>query len=432
MRITTRHAVRTVQTLCIAVTAALVATGCGRSEDSGPGNDAPAKLGAGKAKGTVVMWSMGDPDENLKDLAKKFEQENPDADIKITAVPWDAAHDKLTTAVAGGNTPDMSLVGTTWMAEMAAMNAFQATPASIKSSDFYPGQWDTTKYKNTSYGVPFIADTQAIYYRTDITTKAGIKGALAGDRAGFLKDLKAIQATAGKQNPKLRHASGLVMGFNSWIFWVPMVWQQGGDIYDAKTGKFIFDSPEVAKALEYYASVPKEGLAPTDRSDNVQGFRDGLIAVYQEGAWAGGSFHKDAPELDGKWKTMPVPYSEQPAGFAGGSDLAVFKDAKNPDAAWKFAQFLTEPANLATYAKATGSLPPSPQAWSEGKLTEDENMKAFDEQLKVSKAPPAITTWQQIADAIDSELEKLILGKATVAEVQKTLQSKASSIGTGR
>ncbi|MDX5563551.1 extracellular solute-binding protein [Streptomyces sp. ID05-04B] len=432
MPITTRHTVRTVQALCVTVTAALVATGCGRSGDSGPGKDAPAEIGAGKAKGTVVMWNLGDIEPALKDLAKKFEQENPDADIKITAVPWDGAHDKLTTAIAGGNTPDMSMVGSTWMAEMAAMNGFQATPASIKSSDFYPGQWDTTKYKDTSYGVPFTADTTVVYYRTDLTEKAGIKGALAGDREGYLKDLKAIQATAGKQNPKLRHATGLLMGFNSWIFWVPMVWQQGGDIYDAKTKKFTFDTPEVAKALEYWASVPKDGLAPTDRSDNVQGFRDGLIATYQEAAWAGASFHKDAPELDGKWKTMPVPYSEQPAGFAGGTDLAVFKEAENPDAAWKFARFLTEPENLATYVKATGGLPASPQAWTDGNLSADENMKPFDEQLKVSKAPPAITTWQQIADAIDSELEKLALGKASVAEVQKALQSKATSIGTGR
>ncbi|WP_416984424.1 extracellular solute-binding protein [Streptomyces sp. T028] len=432
MRTPTRHTVRTVQALCVTVTAALVATGCGRSADSDSGKDAPAKISSGKATGKVVMWSMGDTDKNLASLAEKFEQENPDVTVQITAVPWDAAHDKLTTAIAGGNTPDMSVVGTTWMAEMASMNAFEATPTSIDSSDFYPGQWDTTKYKDTSYGVPFIADTSAVYYRTDITTKAGIEGAPAGDRDGYLKDLKAIQATAGKENPKLRYATGLVMGFNSWLFWVPMVWQQGGDIYDATTGKFTFDSPEVAKALEYYASVPQKGMAPTDKADNMQLFRDGLIATYQEAGWAGGSLHKDAPELDGKWKTMPVPYSEQAAGFAGGSDLAVFKDAKNPDAAWKFAQFLTEPANLATYAKASGSLPPSPRAWTEGKLTEDENMKAFAEQLEVSKAPPAITTWQQIADAIDSELEKLTLGKATVAEVQKALQSKATGIGTGR
>ncbi|MGP3986891.1 hypothetical protein [Streptomyces sp. 3N207] len=59
-------------------------------------------------------------------------------------------------------------------------------------------------------------------------------------------------------------------------------------------------------------------------------------------------------------------------------------------------------------------------------------MRAFAEQLKVSKAPPAISTWQQVATAIESELEKLALGKATVAQVQQTLQSKATSIGTGR
>ena len=159
MRISTRHAVRTAQVLSVTVTAALVATGCGRSEDSGPAKDAPAEIGAGKAKGTVVMWNMGDIEPALKDLAAKFEQENPDVDVKITAVPWDGAHDKLTTAIAGGNTPDMSTIGSTWMAEMAAMNGFQATPTSIKSSDFYPGQWDTTKYKDTSYGVPFTADT---------------------------------------------------------------------------------------------------------------------------------------------------------------------------------------------------------------------------------------------------------------------------------
>ncbi|WP_329234518.1 extracellular solute-binding protein [Streptomyces canus] len=432
MRTPTRHTVRTVQVLCVTVTAALVATGCGRSADSGPGTDAPAKIGSGKATGKVVMWSMGDPDKSLESLAKKFEEQNPSVKVQITPVPWASAHDKLTTAIAGGNTPDMSVIGTTWMAEMAGMNGFQATPTSIKSSDFYPGQWDTTKYKDTSYGVPFIADTQAVYYRSDLAAKAGISGAPASDWAGYLKDLKAIQATAGKQNPKLRYASGWQIGFNSWIFLLPLVWQQGGDIYDPSTKKFTFDSPAVAKALEYYASVPTEGLAPTDKTDSLQAFQDGQIAVYKDGAWVSGSLRKDAPKLDSTWKTMPLPKGKQAAGFAGGSDLAVFKDAKNSDAAWKFAQFLTEPANLAAYAKATGSLPATPGAWDEAKLSDDEAMQAFAEQLKVSKAPPAITTWQQVADAIDSELERLSLSKATVAQAQQDLQSKATSIGTGR
>ncbi|MGP3986890.1 extracellular solute-binding protein [Streptomyces sp. 3N207] len=362
MRTTTSPTARTLQALCVTVTAALLATGCGRDTDSGPGKDAPAEISGGKAKGKVVMWSMGEEDTNtLKDLAKKFERENPDVDVQITAVPWSSAHDKLTTAIAGGNTPDVSLIGSTWMAELAGMNGFQATPKSFKASSFYPGQWDTTKYKDTAYGVPFSADTQVVYYRADLAEKAGIKDALAGDWDGYRKDLKALQATAGKQNAKLSRASGLTIGFNSWIFWLPLVWQQGGDIYDAKTGKFTFDSPAVAKALKYYASIPKRGLALTNRTDNVQAFQDGVVAVHQDRPWVGGKLRKDAKALDGKWKTMPMPSGKQSAGFAGGSDLAVFKDADNPDAAWKFVKFLTEPANLAAYAKDTGALPPPPK-----------------------------------------------------------------------
>jgi multiple sugar transport system substrate-binding protein len=390
---TTRPTTRILQIACATVAAALLATGCGRSDASGAGNDAPAKISSGKAKGKLVMWSMGDKaDKTLLSLAKKFEQQNPGVDVQITAVPWDAAHDKLTTSIAAGNTPDMSLIGSTWMAEMAAMNGFQATPASFKASAFFPGQWDTTKYKNTAYGVPFIADTSVIYYRTDITTKAGITGAPADDWAGYLKDLKAIQATAGKQNPKLRHATQLLTGFNSWLFWLPLVWQQGGDIYDAKTKKFTFDTPAVTKALEYYSGVFRDKLSPNDKTDARQNIQNGLIGTVQQGASTGGDLHLYAPELDSKWKTMPLPRGEQSAGLAGGSDLAVFKDAKNSDAAWKFAEFLTEPKNLAAYAEVSGNLPAAVASWSDDKLKQNPKMAAFETQLKVTKAPPAITT----------------------------------------
>lgn len=432
MRTPTRHTVRTVQVLCVTVTAALVATGCGRSADSGPGTDAPAKLGSGKATGKVVMWSMGDPDKSLESLAKKFEEQNPGAKVQITPVPWASAHDKLTTAIAGGNTPDMSVIGTTWMAEMAGMNGFQATPTSIKSSDFYPGQWDTTKYKDTSYGVPFIADTQAVYYRSDLAAKAGIKGAPASDWAGYLKDLKAIQATAGKQNPKLRYASGWQIGFNSWIFLLPLVWQQDGDIYDPSTKKFTFDSPAVAKALEYYASVPKEGLAPTDKTDSLQAFQDGQIAVYKDGAWVSGSLRKDAPKLDSKWKTMPLPKGKQAAGFMRRQRPGGVQGRQELRRGMEVRPVPHRTRQPRRLHEGNGILPATPGAWDEAKLSDDAAMQAFAEQLKVSKAPPAITTWQQVADAIDSELERLSLGKATVAQAQQDLQSKATSIGTGR
>ncbi|MGW1624752.1 hypothetical protein [Streptomyces sp. NPDC002172] len=43
-----------------------------------------------------------------------------------------------------------------------------------------------------------------------------------------------------------------------------------------------------------------------------------------------------------------------------------------------------------------------------------------------------MTDRQRIADVIDSELEKLARGQATVARARQTLQAKATGIGTGR
>ncbi|MFJ5778874.1 extracellular solute-binding protein [Streptomyces sp. NPDC093094] len=408
----------------------LLATACGRSEDSGPDKEA-ASLGEGPAKGKVTMWSMGDADPTLEALAKEFEKQNPGADIQITPVPWEAAHDKLTTAIAGGNGPDLSLVGSTWMAEMAAMNGFEATPKEISADSFFPGQWATTEYKDTAYGVPFIADTSVIYYRTDIAAKAGVDKP-AADWDGFYADLRAIQKTAGRANPKLRHASGMQTGFNAWLFWLPMVWQSGGDIYDPQTKKFTFDSPEVTEALEYYAKIFEAKMAPTDKTDGRQGFHDGLIATLQQGASVGGNLHKDSPELDAAWQTAPLPVNKQAAGLAGGSDLAVFKSSDNKDAAWKFVRFLTDGENLAAYGAGTGQLPAATAAWDDARMAGNTKLAPFRKQLEVTKAPPALTTWQQIASAVDSELEKLALGKATPQDVQKALQSRATSIGTGR
>lgn len=424
---TTRNLVRVTS---VGIAAMLLATACGRSDDDGPSKDSAA-IGKGAAKGKLTMWSMGDADPTLEGLAKEFEKQNPGVDVHITPIPWDAAHDKLTTAIAGGNGPDVSLIGSTWMAEMAAMDGFQATPKEIDSASYFPGQWDTTKYDDTAYGVPFVADTSVIYYRTDIAAKAGASKP-ATDWAGFYKNLQAIQKTAGKENPKLRYASGLQTGFNAWLFWLPMVWQSGGDIYDPAAKKFTFDTPQVSEALEFYSKVFKNKMAPTDKTDGQQGFHDGLIGTLQQGASVGGNLHKDSPELDEKWQTMPLPRNKAAAGLAGGSDLAVFKNSDNKDAAWKFVRFLTNAKNLATYGSGTGQLPAAPGAWQDERMTSNSKLAAFSEQLKVTKAPPAITTWQQIASTIDSELEKLALGKASAKDVQQALQSKATSIGTGR
>src|SRR6187402_2148360 len=112
---------RTVLTLLLALLLALAAAGCGGGDDDeGGGEQAAADE---ELSGTVDVWAMGAEGEKLDVLAKDFMAQNPGVTVKVTPIAWEIAHDKLLTSVAGGQTPDVSQMGTTWMGEFAATGA---------------------------------------------------------------------------------------------------------------------------------------------------------------------------------------------------------------------------------------------------------------------------------------------------------------------
>ena len=108
---------------------AVTAAGCGRGSDEPGSSSAPSTLAEGKATGDLTVWAMGAEGEELQALAEGFTEDNPDATIEVTAVPWDAAHDKIATSIAGGETPDITQVGSTWMGEFAGTGALDPTLA---------------------------------------------------------------------------------------------------------------------------------------------------------------------------------------------------------------------------------------------------------------------------------------------------------------
>ena len=91
------------------------------------------KVEGGELSGTVTTWIMdpGSPklQEVFKGYATDFEAKNPGTTVKIEFVPWAQAHDKFTTAIAGGKVPDVAEMGTTWTPEFADQGAFEQVPA---------------------------------------------------------------------------------------------------------------------------------------------------------------------------------------------------------------------------------------------------------------------------------------------------------------
>jgi multiple sugar transport system substrate-binding protein len=215
----------------------------------------------------------------------------------------------------------------------------------------------------------------------------------------------------------------------SWQTLMPFGWSNGASIADDKS--YTFDSPQMTEALAYYQSFFTQKLSPTDLPNGQlePDFGKGAIGSFVSGPWEAALV--DQQGAKGKYAVVPLPAKQSSTSFIGGSNIAVFKDAKNRDAAWKFVQWLSKPEVQVKWYGLVKDLPAVQKSWDDQTLTGDAVLATFGEQLKDAKSPPAIATWEQVAAVIDGEVEKVAKSGADPAAAAKTMQQRASGIGTG-
>lgn len=422
---------RTARAGAILGLASLALVACGRDS----GSDAPVEqgeaIGDGKATGTIEVWAMGTEGEVLDDFSEAFTEENPDAKIEVTAVPWESAHEKIANAIAAGETPDVTLVGTTWMGEFAESGGLEPLPEDlVDPAAFFDGAWGSTEVGGTSYGVPWYVETRVLYYRKDLAQKAGWGEAPASwdELKQFTQDLQ----TKGGAEYGIQLPAG---GTGSWQTMLPFAWSNGVGVTNDDGTEYTLDSPEMVEALDYYKSYFDEGISPTrllDAGELESGFADGTYGSFISGPWHTGLV-EDQGVTEDQYGVAVLPGVDSAGGtsFVGGGDLAVFSDSDNKESAWKFVQWLADPATQQGFYDEMGDLPAVSEAWDSGELSEDPQLTVFGEQLDNALAPPAVPTWEEVATVIDGEVEKATKGDTSVEDAVAEMQRQAEQIGTG-
>ena len=414
--------------LALGMVAALAA--CGRGDDEngengGDGTTAPqaSEVDTGSASGEIEVWAMGAEGEALGAFASSFMDEYPDVTVNVTPVPWDAAHDRIVNAMAGGEVPDVSMVGTTWMGEFATLGGLDATPSNIDGSQFFEGAWGTTVVDGTSYAVPWYVETRLVYYRTDLA-----EGAEAPATWDDLKALAESMQEAGAEYGISLQPGGT----GAWQTYMPFFWQAGGEIM-GEDGSFTLDGEACVEALTFYDSFFEEGLTPPAAEDvPVEGrFANGEIASFISGPWMM-SIVEDAGTDPEAYTVAHQPTEAAGTSFVGGSNLAVMADSDNKEAAWAFVEYLSRPDVQAAWYEEVSALPAVQAAWDEEALSGDERLSEFGNQLEDAKAPPSVASWEQIAAEIDTVIEQVTVGDLAPEEGCTAMQDAATGIGTGQ
>ena len=371
---------------------------------------------------------MGEEGLRISAMARKFERENPGARVVTQAIPWDAAHEKLLTAVVGGLPPDVGQMGTTWMAEFATLRAlhpleeFIGRSSIIKKEKFFEGSWNTGIVNQRVYGVPWYVDTRVLFYRKDLLEDVGFKR--PPQNWDELKRACKLLTRDVDHDGKI-DLYGITLPIRGWGVFLPFVWQNEGDVLHPT-------SPAYQEALDYYVSFFRENLTPSGRAadmDLFQAFKSGFYPMFISGPWMVELLQKELPELKGRWGVTMMPRKKRRTSFVGGSNLVVFKDSGHKDLAWKFVEFMSRTDNQMEWHRRLNSLPAVKEAWKDPSLMNHPMLKVFGEQMEDAQSPPTIPEWEQVAEAIDTRLEAIILGQAILdGNIQGSLSSLESEI----
>ncbi len=300
----------------------------------------------------VIRAGTGDGGDGLtphQQIIQNFEDQNPNVIVQLEPVSGRDYYARLLTQLAAKAAPDIMQIGDDAVPSFVSKNAFVPLDTYLKGINFdpsiyLPGLLDPGKINGVQYLLPKDYSPLAVYYNKTLFDAASVPYPVEG---WTWEDLL---ATAQKLTVK--DASGNV---TQWGIQLPAAWTTGFEYWvaaaggslisaDGKTFTGVMDSPEVARAVQFYADLyNKYQVAPPPADMNAFGggnseFANGKAAMMLFGRWPQGGF-KTNPNISLGVVAPPQDKVRANILFWGGFGIAT--SSSQPEIAFKYLSFVS-------------------------------------------------------------------------------------------
>ena len=353
-------------------------------------------------------WAMGAIGENAPVLLPPFARATG-VRVDAQTIPWTGAHEKLLSGFAGNSLPDVMMLNTDWLAELALIGALLPPPAEAGLfADQFAGARASVVIDGRAMAVPWTADSWLQFYRPDLIAEVGYPAPpLVWDE--WMRMARAIK----RRHPD-RYATLHLLDWPEPLF--NFAAQQGGPLLRDRSSRGNFSSPEFRHALAFYKSIFDERLAPlvtgAEVGDTYLAMRRGWFAIMPSNAVTIGDLRRRTAILPpAMWRVTRTPGPGGPgAAMVRGTCLAVSRQARDPARAWQLVRYLSAaPTQRRLYA-VTGDLPTRPSAWQAPGLRDDPVATAFSRQIADSVPAPAVPEWERIVTEVQLVAEHMVRG----------------------
>jgi len=383
---------------------------------------------SGFAVTKLNFWQFMMDNETADIVLEQFRKENPDIDVDVVQLSWGNGKDKITTAFAAGNPPDVIELGNTWMPQFSSEGVLENISSEIPKYPNITG-WYQTEYKEQYYGFPWLLGTRVLYYNVDLFIQAGLDPVNPPSTwAETLEAAKKINAL-GKNIYGFGLSSGeLYSPTQQWF--LPAVWGNGGKVLNSDYTKATLTSKEVTQAAEFYQNLAEYSLK--DKQTGIeQAFGEGRVGMYVAGAWSISTLQSTYSDLNFYLGLLPKPSKDSGthASFAGGEILTIAKDSENKEAAKKLVEYLLRDDIAMLITKRVPQIYPSNRLaildpwWNENPL-----YQMFVRQNTYAVAAPLYTKWEDVEIELTSMIEEIILDYNDVGKTLKKYNDKIQGI----
>jgi multiple sugar transport system substrate-binding protein len=373
------------------------------------------------------------PPETLAVLDQQiaaFEEANPDIRVAIADALGNEArrHEQFTSQLGTGDTSnDVYVLDPAWLAEFGAsgwltpLDEFAAQQG-IELAGFLPSTAQAAVVDGRLVALPWLADGGMLYYRRDLLEKYGF------DPPTTWEDLNRVAL-------EVKGSEGLPYG----LIWqgaayegltcntLESVWAYGGDVLD-ENGQPVFDSAGTRMALGQMTDRIASGASPpevatSEERATLTAFQQGDAVFMRNWAYAWDRLNAADSPLAGQIGLAPLP-----ASCLGGQHLALSVHSQHPEQALRLMAFLVGHEQQLQMARQGIQPPAMEAAFSDGQvLAERPFLRDMYAALSVTRPRPQSPSYRDIAEAIYTEVSKMLLGKqnaqTTASEVQDRLEA---------
>ena len=266
------------------------------------------------------------------------------------------------------------------------------------------------------FGLPFDANTVAMFYNKDILQAAQARVPTTYDE--LLETCRKVKNKFDQTITPYTIPFDGWSGNDNWCCYnfFTYLWRNGGEILTSDQKSAAFQSEAGVRALQMYLDLEKEGYASSEYLHDD--FAAGTVGMMDMGPWAFGHLIQNNSQFQGEIALLPVlregikPYSG--LGLYG---YCVTASSQYPEQAYGFVEFYTSnPQHQLAYCKEAYLLPSLKEAY-EDEYFSSANWQTMLQQLEYAKARPGVDGWTEIESVIAHAVTEAMEGNAAPEDI---------------